>query len=150
MVVNGVAAYDAIDMQDELTRGKGSPPERLLPPRVASILATKGIRTIEEVRNAYPDQLLKIRGLGMLRFRQIERALFPGKSFTPARVMSPISHVKGSSLNGVLNPATVRALARGGITAPEILHDVTSKDLLKIPGLGINMVQEIEQVFLHR
>jgi len=150
VLVNGVAAYDGIDMEDEFTLGTRSPLEGLLPPRVASILATKGIRTIEDVRNAYPHQLLKIRGLGLLRFRQIERALFPGKSFTPARVQSPISHVKGSSLNGVLNPATVRALARGGITTPEKLHDVTSKDLLKIPGLGISMVQEIEQVFLHR
>jgi len=86
----------------------------------------------------------------MLRFRQIERALFPGKSFTPTRVLSPISYVKGSSLNGALNPATVRALARGGITTPEMLHEVTSKELLKIPGLGITMAQEIEQVFLHR
>jgi len=137
-------------MEEEFTLATGSPLEGLLPPRVASILATKGIRTIEEVRNAYPHELLKIRGLGMLRFRQIERALFPGKSFTPARVLSPISHVKGSSLHGVLNPATVRALARGGITTLEMLHRVTSKELLKIPGLGINIVQEIEQAFMHR
>lgn len=122
----------------------------LLPPRVVMILSKNGISTVQEVQDAYPHLLMKIRGLGMLHLRQIEAALFPGRSFTPLRVLSPISHVKGSSLNGALNPATVRALARGGITTTEKLIGMSSKELHRIQGLGICMVQEIEDVFFSR
>lgn len=108
----------------------------LLPSPVIGIRAKNDVHTIDELLKAYPHQLLKMRGLGMLRFKQIEKAFFPGEAFIPARVRSPISHVKGSSLNGVLTPSTVRVLGRGGITTPEQLLALSSDELLKFQGLG--------------
>lgn len=83
----------------------------------------------------------------MSKFRQIEAAFFPGKKFEPARVLSPLRHVKGSSLNGVLSPAIVRILARGGITTVDQLKAAQPADLLKIERLGVGMLREIERVF---
>lgn len=119
----------------------------LLPSRITGILVKNGVRTTDELLQAYPHQLLKMRGLGMLRFKQIETAFFPGKSFIPGRIFSPISHVRGSSLNGALTPATVRALGRSGITTAEQLLKLSSNQLLKFPGLGVSMLQEIDKVF---
>lgn len=85
----------------------------------------------------------------MLRIKQIEAALFLGKNFTPVRIRAPISHVKGSSLNGTLSPAVVRALARNGIITVEALRMVSPNELLRLPGLGHTMLREIERVFPH-
>lgn len=63
----------------------------LLPPKVTTILAKSGIRTVGEIRRVYPDGLMKIRGIGMLRLKQIEMTLFPGISFTPKRARLPIA-----------------------------------------------------------
>lgn len=125
------------------------PLEGLLPTRVASILAQNDIHTVEDVRRAYPHGLTKLRGLGMLRIKQIEAALFPGKNFTPMRIRAPISHIKGSSLNGNFSPAVVRALARNGIITLDALRMVSSDELLRLPGLGHTMLREIERVFPH-
>lgn len=119
-----------------------------LPLRVKTILERNGIHTIEGVRSAYPNELLKMRGMGMFRFKQIEAALFPGKSFTPSRIFSPVSYIKGSSLNGALAPATVQVLLRGGIATVEQLHATERKELLNIKGLGIHKLGEIEN-YLH-
>lgn len=102
---------------------------------------------MEDVRKAYPHQLLKMWGMGMLRFKQIETAFFPGEAFTPTRVYSPIRHIKGSSLNGMLSPAAVRALARGGITTVDQLLAAERKNLMNIQGLGALKLREIERVF---
>ncbi|WP_409450156.1 helix-hairpin-helix domain-containing protein [Comamonas sp.] len=83
----------------------------------------------------------------MLRFRQIEAVFFPGESFTPPKIHSPPRHVKGSSLNGALSPAVVRALARGGITTADQLFATGRKELLSIEGLGPTKLREIESVF---
>ena len=125
-----------------------TPLGNLLPLRVKTVLLKNGIHTMEEVRRAYPDQLLKMRGMGMLRFRDIEGALFPGESFTPAMPRPPVRQIKGSSLNGVLSPATVQALARGGITTVEQLRTMNPKQLMKIDGFGVGKLREIEGVFL--
>lgn len=119
----------------------------LLTPQVKVVLERNGIHTLEGVRKAYPHDLLKIRGIGMFRFRQIETVLFPGKKFEPGRVLSPIRHIKGSSLNGALSPATVRLLARGGITTVDQLRAMDPGELLKIERFGIGMLREIESVF---
>jgi len=119
----------------------------LLPLRVKALLQRHGVHTVEDVRKAYPHQLLKMRGMGMLRFKQIEAAFFPGEAFTPKRVYSPVRHVKGSSLNGMLSPAAVRALARGGITTVDQLLAAQRKDLMNIKGLGALKLREIESVF---
>jgi len=119
----------------------------LLPPKVKIVLGKGGIHTVEELHKAYPHELLKIRGIGMYRFRQIEAVFFPKKAFEPPRVRSPLRHVRGSSLNGTLSPATVQTLARGGITTVDQLKAAQPADLLKIERLGIGMLREIESVF---
>lgn len=119
----------------------------LLPLRLKALLQRNGVNTVEDVRNAYPHQLLKMWGMGMLRFRQIEAVFFPGESFTPTRVYSPIRHIKGSSLNGTLSPAAVRALARGGITTMDQLLATDRKEMMNIKGLGALKLREIESVF---
>jgi len=119
----------------------------LLPSYVTRILAKNGIRTIEGVHKAYPLELVTMRGIGMLRFKQIEAVLFPGKSFVPRRVYSPIRRIKGSSLNGALSPATVQALARGGITTVDELLVTAPQDLLKIWGFSVAKLREIESIF---
>ncbi|UXC18571.1 helix-hairpin-helix domain-containing protein [Comamonas squillarum] len=119
----------------------------VLQPRVKRILERNGIHTVEALRSAYPHQLVKMWGLGMYRFRTIEKAFFPGKSFTPARVYSPVRHIHGSSLNGALDPSIVMALLSAGITTPEQLKAVTPAALLKIKGLGVNRLREIERAF---
>ncbi|GAB2712777.1 helix-hairpin-helix domain-containing protein [Comamonas sediminis] len=124
-----------------------TPLDDLLPLRVKALLQKNGIHTVEDVRKAYPHQLLKIWGMGMLRFKQIEAVLFPGESFTPTRVYSPLPHIKGSSLNGTISPAAVRALARGGITTVDQLLAAERKDLMNIKGLGVLKLREIESVF---
>lgn len=124
-----------------------TPLDELLPLGVKALLQKNGIHTVEDVRKAYPHTLLKFRGIGMAKFRQIEAAFFPGKKFEPARVLSPLTHVKGSSLNGALSPAIVRILARGGITTVDQLKAAQPADLLKIERLGIGMLREIESVF---
>lgn len=132
------------DMPNTQTSISETPIGDQLPLRVKTILERNGIHTIEGVRSAYPNELLKMRGMGMFRFKQIEAALFPGKSFTPSRIYSPVRYIKGSSLNGVLAPETVQVLARGGITTIEQLLVTESKELLKIRGLGIHKLREIE------
>lgn len=104
------------------------------------------MRTVEELKRAYPNGLLKMHGMGMLRFREIEGVLFPGESFTPAIPRPPARHVKGSSLNGALPPAIVLALARGGIMTVADLLATEPSQLLKIKGLGVKKLREIERV----
>lgn len=88
-----------------------------------------------------------MRGMGMLRFIQIETALFPGKPYNLELAYTPARHVKGSSLNGPLSPRIVRTLARAGITTVEELRATDLKQLLKIEGLGMVMLRDIERVF---
>lgn len=124
-----------------------TPLGELLPAYVTHVLAKNGIHTEEAVRRAYPPKLLKLRGMGMLRFEQIEKALFSGKSFEPVLARRPIRHINGSSLNGFLAPETVQTLARGGIMSAEQLCAIEPKNLLKIRGLGVVKLREIERVF---
>ncbi|MCS4292731.1 DNA repair protein RadC [Comamonas sp. BIGb0152] len=119
----------------------------LLPSYVTRVLAKNGVHSVEGVKRAYPNELLKMHGIAMLRFRQIEAVFFPGQTFTPAQVLSPLRHISGASLNEPLSPVTVRALARGGITSVEQLQAMKPKDLLKIQGLGVIKLREIERVF---
>lgn len=119
----------------------------LLPKYVTRVLARNGITTVEGVRKAYPHDLLKIWGLGPFRFKQIENVIFNGALHTPTGTYSNNGHVKDSSLNGALSPATVLALARGGILTAEQLCAMEPKDLLKIRGLGLVKLREIEQLF---
>lgn len=134
-----------LSMQDD--QQPETPLGDLLPLRVMIVLARNGIHTVEGVQRAYPYELLEFRGIGMVRLRQIENALFPGKSYNLQLVYPPAHLIKGSSFNGALSPRTIRALARAGITTVEQLQAMKPKDLLKIQGLGVIKLREIERLF---
>jgi len=68
-------------LDDTPPRSLETPLGDLLPLRVKALLQKNGIHTVEDVRKAYPHALLKFRGIGMSKFRQIEAAFFPGKKF---------------------------------------------------------------------
>jgi DNA-directed RNA polymerase alpha subunit len=119
----------------------------LLPGNTTSVLAKNGIHTIEAVHSAYPHDLLKIKGIGEARLRQIENILYPNKSLAPVRIRPPIWHVMDSSLNGALSPKTVRALARAGITTVAQLREAGPERLLRIQGFGTMKLWEIENAF---
>ncbi|MEG0922640.1 MAG: helix-hairpin-helix domain-containing protein [Comamonas sp.] len=124
-----------------------TPLGNLLSAHVTSVLAKNGIHTIEELQRAYPDDLMKIRGIGKTRHWQIETVLNSGKSLVKVRIRPPANHVKDSSLNGALSPRTVRALARAGIMTVEQLREADLKRLLRTQGFGIQRLGEIERVF---
>lgn len=55
--------------------------KELLSVRTRNALARGGIETIEQLNLAYPDRLLKIPGIGLKGFLEIERVFFPGEDF---------------------------------------------------------------------
>jgi DNA repair protein RadC len=124
-----------------------TPLGNLLPAYAIRILVNNGIHTLEGLQRAYPHDLVKIKGIGPLRLRQIETVLYSGKPIVRSRARPPSHHVEDSSLNGTLAPATVRALARAGITKVEQLREAGPERLLRIQGLGIQKLQEIESAF---
>lgn len=119
----------------------------LLSERIIRILAKNGVASVEAVRQAYPLGLLRMHGIGMLRLRKIEMALFPGQCYEPDFAAPAIRFAHGSSLNGKLPLVTVRALARAGIKTPEQLRDAYPHKLLKIRTIGTGTLREIERVF---
>ncbi|WP_369459236.1 helix-hairpin-helix domain-containing protein [Comamonas sediminis] len=137
-----------VAMQDEPSPPPELPLDKILPRSLKNLLESNGIYTVEAAFRAYPDQLLKLPGMGISKFRQLERILFPGETFTPRRVPPPIPYAQGSSLNGVLSPATVQTLARGGITTVAQLRAASRKDLLAIKSLGPTKLREIERALL--
>ncbi|GAB2813981.1 hypothetical protein GCM10027276_13460 [Comamonas piscis] len=136
-----------LNMPDEPSLPPELPLGKLLPLRLKNLLENNGIYTVEAVFRAYPVQLLKLPGMGISRFKQLERILFPGETFTPRRVHPPIPQAPGSSFNGVLSPGTVKTLARGGITTVEQLRAASRKELLAIKALGPTKLREIERAF---
>lgn len=134
-------------MLDEPSPPPELPLGNLLPLRLKNLLEGNGIYTVEAAFRAYPDRLLKLHGIGISRFKQLERILFPGKSYTPPRVYPAIPQAPGSCLNGILSPGTVKTLARGGVTTAEQLCAAQRKDLLAIKALGPTKLREIERMF---
>ncbi len=137
-----------VAMQDEPSPPPELPLDKILPRSLKNLLESNGIYTVEAAFRAYPDQSLKLPGMGISKFRQLERILFPGETFTPRRAPPPIPYAQGSSLNGVLSPGTVQALARGGITTFTQLRAASRKDLLAIKALGATKLREIERALL--
>jgi len=137
-----------VAMQDEPSPPPELPLDKILPRSLKNLLESNGIYTVEAAFKAYPDQLLKLPGMGISKFRQLERILFPGETFTPRRVPPPIPYAQESSLNGVLSPGTVQTLARGGITTFTQLREASRKDLLAIKALGATKLREIERALL--
>ncbi len=54
-----------------------------LPVAIVRALARGDITTPEQLRQAYPHELLKIRSLGEGSLREIERVYFPGQRYVP-------------------------------------------------------------------
>ena len=54
-----------------------------LPVAIVRALARGDITTPEQLRQAYPHELLKIRSLGEGSLREIERVYFPGQHYEP-------------------------------------------------------------------
>lgn len=134
-------------MLNDSTAVSATPLDGKLPFPVIRILVRNGINTVEAVHQAYPLGLLAIKGIGLLRLRKIEKAFLPGRAYIPTHALPPLPFVSGSSLNGALPVAIVRALARGGITTPEALRAAYPLELLKIRSLGEGSLREIERVF---
>lgn len=124
-----------------------TPLDGLLSDRIIKILAKNGIYSVEGIQQAYPLALLRMHGIGMLRFRKIELVFFPGQSFEPEFAAPTIRMAYDSSLNGQLPLVTVRALARAGIKTPEQLRAAYPDKLLKIRTIGTGTLREIERVF---
>lgn len=61
----------------------GSSLNGVLPVAVVRVLARGGITTSEQLRAAYPLDLLKIPSLGEGSLREIERVFFAGQRYTP-------------------------------------------------------------------
>jgi len=57
--------------------------DQLLSTRARNALARSGIETIEQIKSAYPDRLLRIPGFGLRAFREIEAHFFPGQRYAP-------------------------------------------------------------------
>ncbi len=137
-----------LNMADELETER--PLGDLLPLRVKVLIQRNGVHTVDDVRKAYPHQLLKMWGMGMVRFKQIEAAFFPAQSFTPKRVYAPLPHIKGSSLKGTPLPRRRPSLGARGITTVDQLLAAERKDLMNIKGLGALKLREIEKALHQR
>jgi len=137
-----------LNMADELETER--PLGDLLPLRVKVLIQRNGVHTVDDVRKAYPHQLLKMWGMGMVRFKQIEAVFFPAQSFTPKRVYAPLPHIKGSSLKGTPLPRRRPSLGARGITTVDQLLAAERKDLMNIKGLGALKLREIEKALHQR
>ncbi len=137
-----------LNMADELETER--PLGDLLPLRVKVLIQRNGVHTVDDVRKAYPHQLLKMWGMGMVRFKQIEAVFFLAQSFTPKRVYAPLPHIKGSSLKGTPLPRRRPSLGARGITTVDQLLAAERKDLMNIKGLGALKLREIEKALHQR
>ncbi|WP_184709089.1 DNA-directed RNA polymerase subunit alpha C-terminal domain-containing protein [Comamonas odontotermitis] len=60
-----------------------SPLTNRLTTRVLNALSRRGINSEEQVIKAYPHDLLKTPGFGLVSLREVEAVLFPGQCYTP-------------------------------------------------------------------
>lgn len=119
-----------------------------LPISLVRILAKNDIHTVEEVGRAYPERLLRMRGISIVRFRMIEAALITGQGYTPTFAPPPLPDVPGSALrNSSLPLAIVRCLARNGIFNDQQLRDSYPEKLLRIRNFGMGALREVERIF---
>ena len=64
------------------------PLDGLLKRRLVNTLERHGIKTVEQLKEAYPKKLMRIEGFGLTSLRAVEAAFFPDKNFE-AEVKSP-------------------------------------------------------------
>ncbi len=112
------------------------------------VLAKNNLHTLEDVERVYPEKLLRMRGISIVRFRQIEAVLNPGELYQSVYAAPPFPDIYGTALQGSLLPlALVRLLARNGITNETQLRDAYPEKLMKISSFGIGSLREVERIF---
>ncbi|MCD2165563.1 hypothetical protein [Comamonas koreensis] len=87
---------------------------RLLPRRAANALFQEGIDTVELIKQRYPEGLLKVPGIGIVSFRAVEAAFFPGQKFDPTPrkyKRSPCASMLSEELSKHLHKTTPEILA---------------------------------------
>lgn len=131
-------------MSDEYTR---TPLLGKLSPALIRVLAKINLHSVEAVKGAYPERLLRLPGIGMVRFRKIEAALIREEAYTSPLANSALRDVAGSSLKHYPLPqAIVRCLARNGIMSDQQLRDAYPEKLLRIRTFGIRSLKEVERI----
>ncbi|QMV73216.1 helix-hairpin-helix domain-containing protein [Comamonas piscis] len=119
-----------------------------LSPGLVKILAKNNLHTVEAVKRAYPERLLRMPGIGIVRFRMIEAELIHSGPYRPLFAASPFPEVPGSTLkNSPLPLATVRRLARNGVFTEQQLREAYPEKLMKISFIGLVSLREIERIF---
>ncbi|MEJ5125824.1 helix-hairpin-helix domain-containing protein [Comamonas sp. MYb21] len=132
-------------MSNENTK---TPLDGLLSPGLVRLLARSHLCTVEAVRRAYPERLLRLPGIGIVRFRKIEAALIGGAPYTPHFAAPHFPEVPGSTLkNSPLPLAVVRRLARNGILTEDQLRAAYPEKLMKINSFGLGSLREVERIF---
>ncbi|MFE1574283.1 hypothetical protein ACFIQG_21165 [Comamonas odontotermitis] len=150
--------------------------EDSLPQRLISILKKNQINTIEELRSAYPRDLLSIYGIGFFHLRTIEKAFFPTQQYIPQkrrgylrkktnnepRIISIFSPSKDTeihnnanenrsqasfTLNSKFSNRTINVLLRHGFKTREEVMSAYPERLLRLTGFGLNALREVERNF---
>lgn len=57
------------------------PLDGLLKRRLVNTLERHGIKTVEQLKEAYPKKLMRIEGFGLTSLRAVEAAFFPDRNF---------------------------------------------------------------------
>ena len=145
MAASGTDLYHLTQMSDKNTK---TPLHGLLSIGVVRILAKNNLHTVEAVKRAYPERLLRMPGIGIVRFRMIEAALIHSDTYKPIFAAPAFPEVPGSALkNSPLPLAIVRCLARNGILNDQQLRDAYPEKLLRIRTFGVNSLREVERIF---
>lgn len=125
-----------------------TPLDGKLPLGLIRVLAKNNIHTLEAVKRVYPEALLRMRGISIVRFRQIEAMLNPIEIYQPVYAAPQFPDVHDTALNTSFLPlALVRLLARNGIFNETQLRDAYPERLLGINSFGIGSLREVERIF---
>ncbi|MEJ5152588.1 hypothetical protein [Comamonas sp. MYb396] len=125
-----------------------TPLQGKLPLGLVRVLGKNNLHTVEAVKRAYPERLLRMPGIGIVRFRMIEAELIHTEWYKPQFAAPPFPEVPGSTLkNSPLPLAVVRRLARNGILSEPQLRDAYPEKLMRISSFGLGSLREVERIF---
>jgi len=120
-------------MADESTK---TPLQGKLSVGLVRILGKNNLHSVEAVKRAYPERLLRMPGIGIVRFRMIEAELIHSETYKPTFAPPPFPEVPGSTLkNSNLPLAVVRRLARNGILNEQQLRNAYPEKLMRISSI---------------
>lgn len=137
--------YPSTQMPDEATE---TPLHGLLSVELERVLAKNNLHTLEAVNRVYPEGLLRMRGISIVRFRQIEAVLNPRELYRSVYAAPQIPDVQRTALKTSHLPlALVRLLARNGILNETQLRDAYPERLMRIRSFGIGSLREVERLF---